>query len=338
MENTELTEEQKQDTFNGFLDQIQGTKTELPESKEIIEEQAPVESEPVQAPTEGETKPEPVEDNPLAFVESLDEKSKAQVLRIIEEKNQLAQRDARLRGQVSALDRNLKQERLQRAEYEKKLASQPVNPPKSEAPQKLKDYEQALAEQDPNFKEYLEWRIADEAQRIRESTDQKIQSQIAPIHEFREQEVQQKIVEELDKSFAGWQEIVFQKDETGNVQFDKYSPHWEMFGQSLSPSFREVVMAPKTLEDAVESFRLYEEFASKWNSQYAAKQDTSQADAIAKKREQDLKKTPVKAPVNLPMQTGELNFDDEKIQKQVFDDALKFIQDNKPNRTFKSNR
>ena len=42
---------------------------------------------------------------------------------LVQERDAALQRDARLRGQISALDRKNHQERLARAELEKKLAS-----------------------------------------------------------------------------------------------------------------------------------------------------------------------------------------------------------------------
>lgn len=329
----QLTEEEKQKEFDGFLKMIQGTKDEKTESNEVIEEPTPPgealptpDKQPVEQPVQ-EDKKEPEQTSPLAFIESLPDDVKQKVLDVVKERDTFAQRDNRLRGQVSALDRIAKQERLARAELEKKLASNPApSPPSTELPQELKE----LAETDPALAKALEVQAKLVEQRIRAELDQKIESSVAPIHQFREQEEQQHIVEELDRQAPGWQAIVFNQDEHGNPKFNEYSPHWQTFVQSLPVRLQQVAMEPKSLEDAMWSFKEYQNFADAYNAQYKPQENpvanTSQADAIQKKREQDLKRTPVKTPTNLPIPSGELDLTDEKVQDALFKDALSKIQ------------
>ena len=51
-------------------------------------------------------------DDPLAFVESLAPDIKERVFSLVQERDAAIQRDARLRGQISAIDRKNHQERI----------------------------------------------------------------------------------------------------------------------------------------------------------------------------------------------------------------------------------
>lgn len=338
MENEILTEEQAQELFNKVVSGEpidNGTNSEKLESKEQIEETAPVATstgEAIQADSQPvQTQPEAKEekkDDPLAFVESLAPDIKERVFSLVQERDAALQRDARLRGQISALDRKNHQERLARAELEKKLASFSAQqtPQLDEIPPEL----QELAETDPNLAKALDAQAKLVEARLRAEYDQKLEATIKPIHEFREQEHQQEIVSQLDNTVPNWRQIVLDTDEHGNPVVDnqgqvRLSKYWQDFTSALPERLRDVALVPKSVEDAMWAFQEYDKWARQFYPAPAQSSAPNPADAIQAKREQDKKKTTVKTPTPPVQPVEEPDWSDEKTREFAFQEALKKI-------------
>lgn len=347
MENQEqLTEEQTKELFDYHVKQIQGTKSEESLSNEVNQEPAPVVDEttaqtpeanpaPENSPEQTDKPEEQKPDDPQAFLNSLAPEVKDKVLGIIKERDYYNQRDLRLRNQVSAIDRRLQQERFQRAELEKKLASvQPTSPPsKDKLPPKL----QQLAEVDPIFIDALNEHKALVEQELQSKFDKVLEAQLKPIYETREQEYQNRIISDLDQSVPNWRDVIFEV-ENGQPKLDDksgmpiYNRYWVEFVNDQPEYVRNAVLDIKSADQAFWALNQFGQWA---NQRYGQPEqqtpvaNINQADKIQQKRAQDLKKQSVKVSSVPATAAIEDNPNSEEWQKYAFEEARKVIKGGK---------
>jgi len=346
MDNQEnLTEEQRQELFDGFVKKFQGTNSEETLSNSVNQESESVVNNSTESIQEKETTPDTLPestekteenkpDDPQAFLESLAPDVKEKVLGLIKERDHYSQRDLRLRNQVSAIDRRLQQERLQRADLEKKLASvQPSDPPtKDKLPPKL----QQLAEVDPNIVEALNEHKQLIEQELHAKFDKMLETQVKPIYETREQEYQNRIISDLDTSVPNWRDAIYEM-ENGQPKVDQksgvpfYNKYWVEFVNDLPPRARDSVLQIDSTDQALWALNQFGQWAT---SRYGQPEqtpaaDTSQADAIQRKRSQDLKTQPVKVSSIPAAISTEDNPDSEEWKQYAFNEAMKRLKGEK---------
>jgi len=206
-----------------------------------------------------------------------------------------------------------------------------------------------LREADPRLAKAIEDRIQQREQALLEQVDRLIQERVQPAHQQLQELYQQQEIESqnqhlsvLDQEAPNWREIVYQHDpNTGQPVIDPrtgkqvFSMHWQAFMGSLPENLRRAVIDANTAEEGLVSLQMYENWrthpSQPWNqtqqsstasangshpSQQLTNSNQShatsnEADRIAQKRNQDLKRISTTAKNYVPPMSQASQFDVE---------------------------
>ena len=274
-----------------------------------------------------------------------DTRKKVEELLLAERKKaeDLQHKESSSRGRLSAFQRRAEEERRARLELEAKLASlQPKETPKplkeSATTPRLKE----LAENDPAYLEALdEYRaeirkeIERELNPVREQFNQYLRTQ----QERQQEEYHQRFAEELDSKYENWRQIVYKFDDQNRIQVDDkgtpvFSDQWAHWISEQPPALQRAIVNVEAPEDALWALENHGHWlVSKGyiKAEESAPSPNPQADRIAAKREQDLKKATTPKSAAVPL-SPKVPFDpnDEKQLEAARALARKAIRENKP--------
>lgn len=284
-----------------------------------VEEQEPPASEaaPTEAAQESSTNPaaqpaaeapQATQDDPLAV---LPEDVRQKVSALLEaEKEQVKKLQKKYDsdiGRINAYQSKYEESRRQLAELQSQLTAANKAPPKSlkeSAPNsaRLREY----AEADPALLEMLDEALALKERELEERFNQRIASVAEPLYEARHVEQQRKFNETLDSKYSNWRETVYAVTDNGIATDDKgrpmFSPAWAQYINDQPPSVQQAIVNVNSPEEAIWALDHYVEWGTRKGLFAPAAENAPQsqttpnnpvipnADAIAKKRQEDLKK------------------------------------------------
>jgi len=298
---------------------VEAVKAEEPvevKEEKIVKDVKDVKEAPV------EEQPQ-VEDDPLSFLNDFPEdikekiKGKLEPIALKAKRAEVLEQQRRSEyGRVAAYQGKYEQERRKREALELRLtAPQSTQPPNRAAitpNQSSQEYLDSpefkeLKEVDPRTAKAIEDKLKQTEQALLGNVNKLIDDRLQPVQaqqqhfeRLKEQEIRARELSILDNEAPNWREVVYQiNPTTGQPVIQQngkpaFSAHWMAFANSQPSNFRTAVLDPSTPEDALASFELYSRWHSDpqqpWNAQTTDYAQTNEADRIAQKRQQDLKR------------------------------------------------
>lgn len=290
------------------------------ESEEKVEVEKP---EPVEKPArekkEKAEKTEKVEAQPdiLSYVPEEHREKIAQALKASQEQiKREQQKYASDIGRVAAYQKQVEDARREAAEVRAELAAKNKTPPKklSELSERFKEVQEADPELGNSFEELRE-QIRNE---MREEMEERFNSELSPIRQDREQQQQQQqdrfrddFTNKLDETVSNWREIVYAHGEDGNILHNEagvplFSQQWAEFIKDQPPAFQKAYINVSNADDALRAIEDHVQWGVRKGHFSAPENERTvpNADAIAAKRNNDLKRTTVPSGVKVPLQSG----------------------------------
>jgi hypothetical protein len=279
-------------------EEVEQSAAEAPPTKEEVE--VPEAQEPqTPAAQTAETQADPLSDIPEDLREKVASLLKAKEAES-EKYKQKYQSDI---GRIDAYQRKYEEARRKSEDAERQLAALKKTPTKS-----LKEIAPG-----PRIKEALEHdevlvetldEVRDQIRKeLEEQFTAELDKRLAPIAEHRQHEEQERFTQELDRSCENWRDVVFAKDEHGRiVTNDKGAPvfneGWATFVDSQPLPIRQAILNPTSPDEALWAFEQYQAWGTRhgYFEQPAEETQRSEsaplpnADAILKKRQEDLKR------------------------------------------------
>lgn len=325
-------------------EQTKAEEQEPPASEAAAAEASPESSTNPAAQPAAEA-PQATQDDPLAV---LPEDVRQKVSALLEaEKEQVKKLQKKYDsdvGRISAYQSKYEDTRRKLVDLESKLAAANKAPPKSlkeSAPNsaRLREY----AEADPALLEMLDEALALKERELEERFNQRIASVAEPLYEARHVEQQRKFNETLDSKYSNWRETVYAVTENGIATDDKgrpmFSPAWAQYINDQPPSVQQAIVNVNSAEEALWALEHYVEWGTRKGLFASAADNDPQsqmtpttpaianADAIAKKRQEDLRKSSPGRQSQVPLatfQNDDLNNPDiENRLRQEIREALK---------------
>ena len=221
-------------------------------------------------------------------------------------------------GRITSYQSKYEEARREKLALEQQIAALKKTPPKS-----LKEIAPG-----PRIKEALEQdevlvETLDELrQQIRKELMEEVSSEltavrkqyIEPLAEQRQREEQERFTRELDTTVDNWREIVYDFRD-GRITVDEkgvpvFSEAWATFIQDQPPAVQEAILNPRRPEDALWALQNYNEWGIRKG--YIQTEETPRsesvpnvpnADAIQKKRQDDLKRSAPPKQTQVPLGT-----------------------------------
>jgi hypothetical protein len=205
-------------------------------------------------------------------------------------------------GRIDAYQRKYEEARRKAEDVERQLAALKKTPPKS-----LKEIAPG-----PRIKEALETDevLVETLDEVREQIRKELEEQftaeldkrLAPIAEHRQHEEQERFTQELDRNCENWRDVVFAKDEHGRIVTNEkgapvFNEGWATFVDSQPLPIRQAILNPTSPDEALWAFEQYQIWGTRMGyftdaeeTQRSESAPLPNADAILKKRQEDLKR------------------------------------------------
>lgn len=302
-----------------------------------VTEQQEVEDKSVETTDESETKQTVTEEqDPYAFLNALPEEDRKKVREKLEQTEARAKdyehRFRSVNGRYTHANKRLQ-------ELEQRLN----HPVQKKEEKSLRDLEpvKKLAENESDAL-YVESLEAVREQ-LRNEFREELGSVVNPLVNDRFEEQRNQFHHVMNSNRPGWQEEIMLLNENGEPQFDKdgHPIHTDEFYEFLSyqhPNLVPVMMAPKTIEDAFYTFQALDAWRQQTGRQPVnqtahvpqSTHEENKADAIQRKRQEDLKKTSIKTTAPVIKTAPQDDPSDPKWVQRQFELARKAIKAGNP--------
>lgn len=317
---------------------------EPPASLDASTEEVP-QPEPDAAPTP-EAKPEESKTEPAAPataeapqttvdpLASLPEDVRSQVSALINAEKEQAKKlqkkyDSDI-GRVNAYQSKYEETRRKLAELEAKLAASDKTPPKSLKESAKSPRLREMFDADPALAEVFDEAFAQKERELEERFNQRLASVAEPLYEARRHEAERQFTETLDSRYSNWRETVYATDESGIVRDANgqptFSAAWAQYIREQPPSIQQAIVNVNSAHEAVWALDNYANWAASKGAAGAAAEQAQQtpgnavipnADAIAEKRQKDLKKPNTGRPSQVPLATFQQeDLSDERTERR----------------------
>lgn len=221
-------------------------------------------------------------------------------------------------GRVAAYQKQVEDARREAADAKAELAAKNRVPPKklSEISERFKEVQEVDPELGNSFEELRE-QIRQEMQ---SEMDERFQRELSPLQQERQYQHQaqadharDEFTKTLDDNVSNWREIVYSHDEDGNIQHNEagvplFSRQWAEFIQDQPPAFQKAYTNVSNADDALRAIEDHVQWGVRKGFFPAQETERSgtipNADAIANKRSNDLKRVSVPSGVKIPLQAG----------------------------------
>ncbi len=269
-----------------------------PANEEVEEAPEPQQEEQPAAAQQAETPADPLSGFPEEFREKVASLLKAKEA----ESDKYKQKYQSDIGRIDAYQRKYEEARRKSEDAERQLAALKKTPPKS-----LKEIApgpriQEALENDEVLVETLDELRGQIRKELREEFDLEIAKRLAPIDEQRQHAEQERFTQELDRNCENWRDVVFAKDEHGRIVTNEkgapvFNEGWATFVDSQPLTIRQAILNPTSPDEALWAFEQYQAWGTRMG--YFAEPEATQrsesaplpnADAILKKRQDDLKR------------------------------------------------
>lgn len=218
-------------------------------------------------------------------------------------------------GRVNAYQSKYEETRRKLAELEAKLAASDKTPPKSLKESASSPRLREMFDADPALAEIFDEAFAQKERELEERFNQRLASVVEPLYDVRRHEAERQFTDTLDSRYSNWRETVYATDENGIVRDANgqptFSAAWAQYIREQPPSIQQAIVNVNSAHEAVWALDNYAHWAaSKGVGETAdqAQQTPSNAvipnaDAIAEKRQKDLKKPNTGRPSQVPLAT-----------------------------------
>lgn len=220
-------------------------------------------------------------------------------------------------GRITSYQTKYEEARREKQEIEKQLAALKKTPPKS-----LKDLapgpriKEALVEDEVLVETLDELRgtIRDEVREEFQAELAQLRKSVEPLNEHRQREEQERFTSELDTKVENWREIVYDVHDGRITVDDKgmpvFSEAWATYINDQPPKVQEAILNPTRPQEALWALQNYYEWGVRKG--YIQSEETPRsesvtnvpnADAIQKKRQDDLKRSAPPKQTQVPLGT-----------------------------------
>lgn len=244
-------------------------------------------------------------------------------------------------GRINAYQRKYEESRRELAQLEEKLAAAQRSTPKSLKESASTPRIKEAASTDPSLVELLDEALSHQRKELEESFTKRLQAVAEPLYEARRHEAEREFNQALDSKYTNWRETVYATDEAGKVVLsDKgtpvFSEGWASFIRSQPPTIQQAIVSVNSPQEAIWALDHYVEWGTRnglFNQPEPAPNSATvpNADAIAKKRKDDLRKPDPGKPQTPPL--ASLNQDDlsdERTIARLRRQAFEAIRKNDP--------
>lgn len=244
-------------------------------------------------------------------------------------------------GRVNAYQRKYEEIGRKLSEVEKSLAATSSTPLKTLKESANNPRIKEALEADPALVDFMDEVFAEKARELEERFNQRLRTATAPLYESQHLEAQDNFTRTLDSQYSNWREAVYAHDESGRIVADKngvpvFSEGWAHYIRSQPPSIQQAITNVSTPQEAIWALDNYVEWGKR-NSvfdepqqQQPAAPAIQNADAIQKKRQEDLKRVNPARASQVPLATAPQNLDDESTIERLRRAAREAIKKGDP--------